>query len=175
MDRMIVTARYVNSLIGSIPLQNQITALEELAGLRILFDRYRVYHYLQDLRVPGEEKKEFISKITERISVESTEIRNFFYLLIDNNLTFLLQDMLIYAEKRLEVIRGLVQVEVQTPSYPDRKIIDMLKAKLEKRLNRKVHISISINKELIGGLIIIFENHILDLSVKTQLEKFCCI
>lgn len=159
------------------------TALADLAEEKKSFDTIAsdielVYNTLKasrDLRtmldspvIKHEIKLSVLKEIfTSRISKDSL---NFLEFIIDKqreNLLFqIMQRFLRMRDERMGIVNAEVTSSVELPD--DQKI--KLEQKLEKFTGKKVKISFSLDKELIGGFTVRINDTIIDASLKHQLE-----
>jgi len=73
---------------------------------------------------------------------------------------------------RVREAKGETEVNVTT-AYPlADKLRDRLKAVMEKKLNKKIHLNCDVNKNLLAGLVIEFGHRVIDASARTQLNEF---
>ena len=96
---------------------------------------------------------------------------NFVKLLLQNGRMTLLPDIAsIYEEMRAED-EGYIEVEVVT-AYPFEKDAQKkLSTKLEKNLKKKIHMNVTVDKSLIGGVLVRAGDRVIDGSVRGQLQN----
>jgi F-type H+-transporting ATPase subunit delta len=63
----------------------------------------------------------------------------------------------------------VVEAEIQTAFDLEPAQLSDLTARLEKHTGRKVRVSVNIDKELIGGVRVLFGDQVIDASVRAQL------
>ena len=103
--------------------------------------------------------------------VNDNDSRNFVRLLAENNRMKLLADISgIYEELRAEA-EGEIEANVVSAFELTDEQRDKIAAGLAKRLDRKVRIVSTVDKDLIGGAIIRAGDLVIDGSVKGRLEK----
>lgn len=66
---------------------------------------------------------------------------------------------------------GLLEVEITSFDNLDDEQIKNIKNNLEKKFGKKILISNSIDKNLLGGLVITAKDYVIDLSLKNKLEQ----
>jgi F-type H+-transporting ATPase subunit delta len=74
-------------------------------------------------------------------------------------------------EMLVDVHRGRALVEITWAKEPDDKQIQTLKADLKNAINKEVKLSLIVEPEIIGGIIIKRDDVLIDNSVKTALQR----
>ena len=95
-------------------------------------------------------------------------IKDFIKILIKKNQINLIGKILVEFEKHWNGQRGIKNVEVTTADPLLHKKI--IVSELERYLNKKVELEEKVDKEIIGGLIIKYDDILIDGSVKNRLE-----
>jgi F-type H+-transporting ATPase subunit delta len=99
-------------------------------------------------------------------------LTQFLLLLVDKKRFQYVEEMAEEYKKLYEGHIGVVEVKVITAvpldNAPEQKLI----AKLEAQTNKKIRLKKSVDPRIIGGMILVMENKIIDGSVKSNLEKF---
>jgi len=67
--------------------------------------------------------------------------------------------------------KGEVTAEVTAAQALDKSQIDAIAANLKKELGKKVNVSLSVDPEIVGGLIVKVGSRLIDSSVRTKLER----
>lgn len=124
--------------------------------------------FLKNPKVSKESKKEVFSKAFNNIE------KNVFatlMVLIDNNKIVFLPDVIKELETLIAIENGIVFVEtVSTKPLTDGEK-ENIKVYFGKKLNKKINLKETIDKELVGGLIIKYEGKIIDGSLFTKQES----
>lgn len=95
---------------------------------------------------------------------------NFLKLLLQNNrLPLLLEITKIFEELKAED-EGYIEAEVLTAFPFSKEAQKQFTATLEKTLNKKVHMKVSVDKSLIGGVLVRAGDRVIDGSIKGQLQ-----
>lgn len=71
----------------------------------------------------------------------------------------------------MEQRSGSVSVVLETAHNPGDQLVKSIMEKMEKRLGKKVFLDTKVNKALLGGFRIIWQNRILDRSVKGRINN----
>lgn len=96
---------------------------------------------------------------------------NLVKLLLQNNRVPLLPEIArIFEEMRVED-EGYIEVEVLTAFPFENDARKKLSAKLEKNLNKKIHMNVTVDKSLIGGVLVRAGDRVIDGSVRGQLQN----
>lgn len=99
------------------------------------------------------------------------EVENFLRLLLQNNRLALLPDIAKQFEALKAEDEGYITVEA-IAAYPfDKEGEKKFVAALEKKLNKKVHLKVAVDKTLIGGVLVRAGDRVIDGSIKGQLES----
>ncbi len=100
-----------------------------------------------------------------------TEVENFLKLLVQNNRLKLLPAIAEIFESFKAEDEGYVEVEVLTAYAFSKEAKQDFASKLEKTLNKKVHMNISVDKSLIGGVLVRAGDRVIDGSIRGQLQQ----
>lgn len=143
-------------------------AVEEVKSLKtIMRDNIAFYQMLSSPALTLTEKFEFVDRVFE--GRFSTELGQFVKLVIEKRRSDLLFDMLDYI--RVNYSHGEELDAVLKSAYPlDLDDIGKIKAALEKKFNRKIHLYLGLDTELLGGAQVIIGNTVIDGSLKKRLE-----
>jgi len=95
---------------------------------------------------------------------------NFLKLLVENNRLSVLSQIATLYEKQRAEDEGYIDVDVLTAFSFTKEEEKKFSASLEKTLNKKVHIAVSVDKSLIGGFLVRAGDKVIDGSIKGQLE-----
>jgi F-type H+-transporting ATPase subunit delta len=96
---------------------------------------------------------------------------NFLKLLVQNNrLTLISAIAKIFEEYRAES-EGYVDVEVTTAYAFSKEEKQSFTSTLEKKLSKKVHMNVTVDKSLIGGVLVRAGDRVIDGSIRGQLQQ----
>jgi F-type H+-transporting ATPase subunit delta len=99
----------------------------------------------------------------------SGECENLVSVLADNHRLALLAEIRTQYEALKNEREGVVEAEIQTAFDLEPAQLSDLTARLEKHTGRKERVSVNIDKELIGGVRVLFGDQVIDASVRAQL------
>ena len=141
--------------------------LEELQDAkRVIRDNEDLRNFLSRLEFTNTEKYKVVDSVFGEFS---REIRHLIKLLIVKRRIDLFFDIAEYA--RITYAHGIEIDAVLKTSYPlDTKYIEAIKTALEKKTNKKLHLYVQLEPDLVGGVCAKIGNLIIDGSVKKRLE-----
>ncbi|NOU22343.1 MAG: F0F1 ATP synthase subunit delta [Methyloglobulus sp.] len=96
---------------------------------------------------------------------------NFLKLLVQNNRLALLPDIAKLFEEQKAEDEGYIAVEVLTAFAFTKEAQQKFAATLEKTLSKKVHMNVTLDKSLIGGVLVRAGDRVIDGSVRGQLQN----
>jgi len=91
--------------------------------------------------------------------------------LIDINAMALIPEIKRLYELELEKLMGMLKGELILARKPSKKLLEKITKTINNLLNRQIEIEVKEDPSLIGGFIFKTQAFVLDISVKTQLEK----
>jgi ATP synthase F1 delta subunit len=112
----------------------------------------------------------------KRVLLDLTEggdelVRNLLLLVVDKSRESELEAIYEGFVELLEKAKGIVHVEVVTAVEVTTEIRDSLREKIESSLNKTVELTMTVDKEILGGLRLRIGDRIADASVRHRLEK----
>ena len=127
-----------------------------------------LYTLLSDETFKKEDKKRVIDNVFDKD--DNIMLKNFLFLLVDKNRIDEIK--LIYLDfKNLYLEHsGILNVEVKSANELSEELLDSLKNKLLDKFNKKIILSRSVDKNIIGGIILYINGKMIDLSVKNELD-----
>ena len=138
-----------------------------MGARRVFEDNPDFREFLESLEITTKEKFDIIEKVLS--DNFSEELRNFLKLLWEKGRIRLFLDIAEYA--RINYSHGVEQDALLKTSYPlDTEIIERLKDVLESKLEKRLHLYIELDPELLGGVSVQVGNMIIDGSVRKRLE-----
>ncbi|NOS35652.1 MAG: ATP synthase F1 subunit delta [Deltaproteobacteria bacterium] len=108
--------------------------------------------------------------VCEKAGLSQT-VQRFLAVLVETRDVLLLPEMAGAYARMLDDIEGRLHVIVETPWELDSSTEAGIKEKLHSLTGKEIILASSVNRELIGGIVIKMGNTILDSSVKAQLER----
>lgn len=115
-----------------------------------------------------QQAEQFISVCGEELS---TNVQNFIKVLADNKRVSLLPEILALYDQFKSNREKSVDVEVATVFELDDAMQQKLSASLSRKLDRDVNLQTSVDKELIGGVVIRAADVVIDGSIRGRLAK----
>src|SRR5258706_9637028 len=171
MKDSVVAKKYAHALFGEAQAKNELRAaqqgLEEF--IRVVRLRGSLKQILAHPFIAGEEKKRMIHSALGEYATPLLE--RFLFLLVSKrrlDLLFLIALEFQEAVDRFMNVQSLRVKSAFPMSEPQQKD---LQARLEKWLKSKVRMELQVDSSLIGGLVIQTRDHVLDQSLKGQLQK----
>lgn len=142
--------------------------LDEILAVKAVFrDNPELKSFLENPAMMNREKSEMVDKVFEEGF--SRETRDFLKLLLKKDRIDIFSDIAEYA--RVKYLHGKEVDAVISASYPlDLDILESLKAVLESKLKKKLHLYSDLDTDLLGGVRVTVDNFVLDGSVKKRLE-----
>jgi len=142
-------------------------ALDELQrAKRIIRDNPDIKEFFEHLEITNSEKIEMADTVFKDDFLDET--RHFLQLLIKKKRINLFVDIAEYA--RIHYAHGVEVDTLLKTSYPlETGTIQRIKDTLEARINKKIHLYIQLDADLVGGVCAQIGNIIIDGSVKRRL------
>lgn len=165
----IVSKRYANAFLAyakeTIGFAQGLDELQR--AKRVMRDNPPLKEFLESPAITSSEKGEVIDAVFKDEFNE--ELMHFLKLLIEKKRVNLFVDIAEYT--RIHYAHGVEADTLLKTSYPlDTDTIQRIKDALEKRINRKIHLYVQLDADLVGGAYARIGNLILDGSVKRRLE-----
>jgi F-type H+-transporting ATPase subunit delta len=127
-------------------------------------------NFMASPAVPREAKHGVIEKLVARLGA-SRIIRNFLFVIVDNQRTHLLPDIAASFEQVLRQRQGVAEAEVSSAApLNDRQKAALLR-NLESVTGKKIQANYSLNPELLGGAVVRVGDTIYDGSIRNQLNR----
>ena len=165
-----VAKKYAHALLMAVKEKNLIdTADEQMTGLRELIRRDRsLINFLTAPQILEEKKYELVrtvfSERLERLFIE------FLVVLIDKHRVRFLPDILDEFDRLVNAEKGVLKATVISATKLDQSVYDDLRPKLAKKTGLKVEIEKKIDPAILGGMIVIMHDEIIDGSVRHGLD-----
>ena len=165
----IIAKRYANAFLSYVKgTIGFVQGLDELQrAKRIMRDNPRLKKFLENPAITNSEKDKVVDAVFKNEFNE--ELLHFLKLLIDKKRIGLFIDIAEYT--RVHYAHGVEVDTLLKTSYPlETNTIQRIKDALEKRLNKKLHLYVQLDADLVGGACVQVGNLIIDGSVKKRLE-----
>ncbi len=142
---------------------------DEIVSLRDLFKNHK--EFIKVLSLKNHSKNEFYLMIDRIFSSYSQNVRAYLKVIIKNNLSFYLYDILnstvYYFEDFLKIEEGFIYFSKVT-SQPQ---IDLIIQSIERKIGKRVKLNVEIDPKLLGGFKVVLRNHVFDASLIRRLNK----
>ncbi len=142
---------------------------ETLATLAAVSDNDEAETLLQHPGVTAAEKASLVVELSGGKLSESAQ--NFVHTLAENKRLTLLKDIQSLFEHYRSQLESTVDVSVETAFEIDEGLQQKLAGALQQKLDRKVTLQTTLNKALIGGVIVRAGDTVIDASVRGKLAK----
>ncbi|MFN3995339.1 MAG: ATP synthase F1 subunit delta [bacterium] len=165
-----IAARYASSLFQKAQEKN-ITQkiLQELElFINILQKNKTLMNLWLSLSVSIKEKEELL---LSKLDLSDITL-NFLKLILSKKRQKLISKIYYYYKMLYNKSNGIIEVEIKLPfEIPEDKIYNVINS-LEEKFQTKIKIkNLTIDPEIIGGILIVSDDTILDLSIKKELDK----
>jgi len=162
--------RYARALIDVLPPAKAEEGYEQLVNLNQLLDKeVEARKHFENPTVPVDRRKFLLNEIADRLGF-STHIRNFVNLLIERNRLPLLDEIIRAYQKFLDERLGIVRASVTAALPLDDGQRRELTAKLEKATGKRVRMEVSVDHNLLGGVVARVGSTIYDGTLLQQLK-----
>lgn len=171
MADQVVSARYAEALIGAITEPGQLDTVHEeiLAIGSILRENEQLEAFLEGPSIPLQEKHELVKKIfAERVS---TTTFDFLRLLLDKHRIDQFAGIVKEFTRLVEARRNQVRVQVTMAVEVGADVMDRLKRALDASLGKDCILMPTIDRRIIGGVVAIVGDRVIDGSLRTALEE----
>ncbi|EGY24406.1 MAG TPA: ATP synthase F1 subunit delta [Desulfovibrio sp.] len=118
--------------------------------------------------ITADEKRNVILKLVEKYGVSAT-VRNFCLLLADKGRLDCLSDIQAFYGVLLDAEKGVIRGELMTAVELAEAKRAQVKAALEQQAGRKLELTFSVNKDILGGVVLKVGDRVLDASLRAQL------
>jgi len=163
--------RYARALIDALPPAKAEEGHEQLVSLNKLLDaEVEARRLFENPTVPVERRKLLLKEIADNLGF-STQIRNFINLLIERNRLPLLNEIIRAYQKFLDERLGIVRASVTAAQPLDDGQRRELTAKLEKVTGKRIKMDVSVDSNLLGGVVARVGSTIYDGTLLQQLKS----
>lgn len=166
-----VAKRYAAALYASALSSNEVLVqLKELRTVsKVLQDNADLGKSLNSPTVARQTKKRVIKEIfADQISVRTF---NFLFVLIDKGREAYYDLIVDYYEKQLCEDNGIIKAEVSSAVELDDPVRIFIETHLIQMTGKRIKLTLDVDPDLIGGLVIRFGGHLYDGSIKRHLEN----
>jgi len=166
----LAAGRYANALFDLALESSKLDVFEE--EIKLVLDTMendeKFLLVLNHPQISGEEKMDILEKAFK--GKISDEIMGLFSVALRKNREAQIVDMLKIFVRKAEKHKGIETAFVTSAVPLSDKQIESIKEKLSKNLNKRIFIQAEVDESLLGGVCIKVAGHIIDGSIKKQLD-----
>jgi len=168
MKELLIAKRYAEGFLSycrdTIGFQE---GLEELRKYKHLVrESPELSGFLESFEIGFNEKADFIDRVMSKAFSE--EFTHFVKLLLEKNRIRSLEDAADYAIRQY-MHTGEQEAVLKTAFMLDSKLIQEIKEALERKLNRKIHLYLDFDPEMLGGFQLVVGHTVIDGSLRRAL------
>lgn len=163
-----VAKRYAHALVESANSEIQNVNRELALVSEAIFDNEDLKLFFSHPIVSLKDKKDTIKDTLEDKIGQTTY--NFLNTLLDENRIEIFKTIYELFKKELDEINNKQQVEVISAVELDEEEKNKLIEKLSQKLNKEVNLTLVNDDNILGGLVVKFEDKVIDLSLKTKFD-----
>lgn len=165
-----ISLRYGSALFAIALEQNKVKEWQiEIKELINLLEDNQDFVMLLSSKFLSLDKRKQI--VDETIKFDDEELNSFIKVIIDNNRSEYLIDILYAFNTLCNEHQGIVEGLLYSVTPIEKTQIHLIEKSLSKKEKRKVELRNLIDKSLIGGLKVVIEDRVYDDSIKYHLEK----
>jgi len=164
--------RYAEALFDLALEQKALEAVEsDLKALRRSIEASADFRsFLKSPVYGAEDKARAVAAIAEK-SALSGLTRDFLAVVAANRRLFLLESMMIAFDRRLADHRGEVSAEAIAAAALNDEQMKRLRGEIERAVGKAVNLSVKVDHDLLGGMIVKVGSKMIDSSLKTKLNR----
>ncbi len=167
-----VSGRYANAFVMSLNDEKEYNKLEkELSIFKEILDRDETLKSgLYTMYLTKSQKIDVLNLIFDKLKL-SKKVYNFLLTIIEENRMLLFDGIYELIEDYWHKRQGIEKIKVYSSVDIDDKMNRKIKEKLEKSLNKKVILDISVNSSLIAGIMVERGSVVYDFSIDGNLKR----
>jgi F-type H+-transporting ATPase subunit delta len=170
MNTGLISARFAKALYD---YSSSVSEEDAVMGeLNLLFDIINNIQELSDSLksplVPYESKLNLLITATGGSTSDSN--RRFFQMLLNHRREYLIDDICVKYRQVYETEKNILRVRLTTAVPLDNQRTNTLHNKLENATGKKIHLTHSVQPDIIGGFVLTTDEKRLDASVRTRLQ-----
>lgn len=165
-------SRYAEALFDLALDQGALETVEkDIAGLAAAIGASADFRgFLTSPVYDAEDKARAVGAIAEKAGL-STLTRNFLGVVAANRRLFALESMIAAFRQRLADHRGEVSAEAIAAAALNDEQTKRLRGEIERVVGKAVNLSVKVDKDLLGGMIVKVGSKMIDSSLKTKLNR----
>ncbi len=172
-----IARRYVGSLANLFDKSEYFAAYEQLIELaKGIEDTSSFRDFFENPLVSYEDKKKVLEASMNEIKIDENKetyekVKKYIVFLLKEERLSVLNNIIILFKDKVDEVLNVVTLNVKTSHSVSKQMLDKIKAKFEKILNKDIRIIDEIDKQLIGGITIQYGDIIYDGSLLNQMKK----
>ena len=166
-----VARRYATSLFRTAKRIDQVDRiLEDLKAIAdLLIKDPNLKNFLEAPQILDQHKKELLTTAFKNLISEA--LFSFLLLVLEKHRIEYLLAMAEEYERLVKEDQGILQARITTARPLDPAFADRLKEELEKNTGKRIEAILRIEPQIIGGIVVILGNKIIDKSIRHQLDE----
>ncbi len=171
MADQLVSARYAEALIGAIEDPGQLdTVNEEILAIDAIMGENAAFKgFVEGPSVPLEDKHGLVDKVfTGRLSQLTLD---YLHLLLNKHRIDHFGGIVKEFTRLVEARRNQIRVQVTTAVDLGADVMDRLKRALDSSLGKDCILETTVDNRIIGGVVAVVENQVIDGSLRTALDE----
>ncbi len=144
--------------------------LAMLSGVEELYSFKEAVNIMKSPIFPKQVKKELLSFALEKRQAHD-EVKDFIFTVLDLGREIFLPEIIASYRSLVDEKEGIFEVTITSAIALTSEVKKEITLNLEKALDKKIRGFFIVKEEILGGLVINFKNHLLDLSLKAKLKE----
>lgn len=166
-----VASRYAQALLELCD-SNSLSKEEVLKELNDINDSIKGSQELSNLLLAPSVSKADKKRVVENIFKNINKItKNFLFYLIEKGRFNIFESIIVEFQAVLNKAKNFVEVEIVSAIDITEDKKNSIKERLSRKLNKQVDVDWSVDSDIIGGLVFIINDSIIDTSIKNKLQN----
>lgn len=163
--------RYARALLNAAVKEGNLKDVyqDATAFCQVMTDNQKFKHFLKSPQTLTQDKKTILE--TTIGSKASKLFSKFLVLLIDKKRFSSVEEIIEVFVSLYEQHEGIVEARVTTAVEIDESIKEKIRKKLEKETKKKIRLMTHVDDGIIGGMVVVIGDKIIDGSIRYQMEK----
>ena len=166
-----VAIKYATALFRTAKRTNQVENIShDLEALSDLLRKNQLLkNFLESAQVLEKDKKELLNSAFKPQVSEA--LFSFLMLVVSKHRIQYLLSMVEEFQQLLKEDQGIVEARLITARSVDQVLVDQIRQELEENTGKKVEMKLEIDSSIIGGIVVILGDKIIDRSIRYQLGQ----
>ena len=165
-----VAKRYVSALIDVVDTQLEDAQNSMSAILEVIFQNKEFELFFSHPIISLKDKKDlFAQTFEEKIN---KNVFNFFMTLLDENRLDAFKNIYELFREEADKLKNIQNIEILSAVNIEDEEKERLIKQLSSKLSKEIVLNVNENKDILGGLVIKYQDKVIDLSLKNKLEAF---